>query len=1724
MTRLFKSRRSKAKADRPATARRTDSADPYALEALEPRLLLAADLGAGLDVSAAWDRDEPLVAEVLDELSTDGRFGNLQGELSPLAGAIRQSIGNETAEPLDLTELGGLFGTTTIAVAVDTDSGPNSRNDTGEIIAQSENEFATIRTELVFIDAGVEDYQQLLADLELQTTADRQVEVYLLDAQRDGGEQIASLLSGYQGLDAVHILSHGSAGEIRLGNGVLNTATLAGYSDTLSAWGKAFSADGDLLIYGCDLAGNSEGQALIAALADLSGADVAASTDRTGHANQGGDWDLEYRFGMIESATPFSASLQQDWNGVLATADIIATADTYIDNNLNSDNFGASTSLVVDKSGGGIGDQRALLQFDLSTIPVAATITSATLQMEATSNTGAFDINLYELTASWAEGSADGTADAANWNERQTGTNWGTAGGSFDPTVVATLNTGSTGQHTWDLTSLVQEWNAGSKVNNGIIIGSSDNGGATITYDSREGITPPVLEISYLDTTLYLDGIGDGSDVPIANLKTSAPTDTTLDNFDPGRDTVTGLLLAKGGSGVNETDPVKYQLWVDTSGGTSLDGQATLNLWSAIKGFDTSFGASVTAYLLDSNADGSSVTSIASATVSRADWDATDSGTWIEDTFDFGSVSYQLANDRYLGVKIIVDGTSQDDIWLAYDATANPSQLIYAGGANNAVNDAATTDEDTAVVIDVDDNDSGGLTILDHTLTTNGTVADNGDGTFTYTPDANYNGADSFDYLVTDSSDATSHYWRLDGDAVDQVGSNDGTVFGTTTVAGHYGEALRFDDTTENDYVSIPDVAYAADSTVSFRFKVDDNSGTLFQYFYSHGNAGTANSLNVYLGETGNAAYPDNIVTNIQDSNDGADAGALNVDIGSGGLNLIGDGQWHSYTLTLESVVGSKVYIDGVLQNSSGRGADALNPAAPLILGAPSTFSSGRYYGGDLDSLQIIDQALNASDVAALHAGTASATDTATVNITVDPVNDAPQLSDTLVTLDDISINAPPPAGAVGTLIRDIADLIGGGGQDNITDADVGALAGVAITAADTSNGAWHYTTDGGSSWNPLGAVSNSSALLLAADADTRIYFQPNVAYTGTISDAISLHAWDQTSGSNGGTVSLGPISENLLDSFSDPAAYDNNHGSVNWVSDWIEDDSGGGSPVTGGDIRVTGQKLQLKPVTTGDSIFREANLSGASVPRLSFDYSNGLTGSQLIELQVSTGGGAFTTLETFSASLNSGVGSVDIDISAYIAADTRIRFYVASGASGAQLDIDNIKIQYDINTAVGGTTAFSSASDTAALTVVNLNDAPVLGAIGDKNIDEGSTLSFTATATDSDVPADTLTFSLDAASLALGMTIDSNTGAFSWTPTESQGGLTPSVTIRVTDDGTGALWDEETITITVNDTNTAPVVGAIGDQSVDELATLTFTATATDADLPADTLSFSLDAASIALGMTIDANSGAFSWTPTESQGGLTPSVTVTVTDDGTGSLVDSETFTITVNDVNVAPVLGAIGDQSVDEGATLSFTATATDSDLPADTLTFSLDAASLALGMTIDSNTGAFSWTPTESQGGLTPSVTIRVTDDGTGALWDEETITITVNDTNTAPVVGAIGDQSVDELATLTFTATATDADLPADTLSFSLDAASIALGMTIDANSGAFSWTPTESQGGLTPSVTVTVTDDGTGSLVDSETFTITVNDVNVAPVLGAIGDQSVDEGATLSFHRDRDRQ
>ena len=201
-------------------------------------------------------------------------------------------------------------------------------------------------------------------------------------------------------------------------------------------------------------------------------------------------------------------------------------------------------------------------------------------------------------------------------------------------------------------------------------------------------------------------------------------------------------------------------------------------------------------------------------------------------------------------------------------------------------------------------------------------------------------------------------------------------------------------------------------------------------------------------------------------------------------------------------------------------------------------------------------------------------------------------------------------------------------------------------------------------------------------------------------------------------------------------------------------------------------------------------------------------------------------------------------------------------------------------------------------------------------------------------------------------------------------------------------------LNFSINPPNAAPVLNAIGNRTVDEGSTLSLTATATDADVPANTLTFALGAGAPA-GAGIDASTGVFTWTPTEAQGPDVYPVTVRVTDSGIPPIDDAETIEITVNEVNTAPVLSTIGNQAVYQGAELSFTATATDADVPANTLIFTLDAGAPA-GAGIDSVTGVFSWTPAAGPGPGVYPVTVRAADNGMPVLDDFETIEITVNE--------------------------------------------------------------------------------------------------------------------------------
>ncbi|HET7524482.1 MAG TPA: DUF4347 domain-containing protein, partial [Burkholderiaceae bacterium] len=182
------------------------------------------------------------------------------------------------------------------------------------------------RREIVFVDGGVADAQALVDDLRARSGAD--LTVVQLDAQRDGIEQITATLAQYRDVSAVHIVSHGTDRALRIGSTWLTTDDVDSRADSLVQWRDALAPDADLLLYGCDLAAGAQGQALLQRLQQLTGADIAASTDATGARALGGNWDLEYTAGAIEATNPFSAAARDDWQGLLASFTVTNTNDS----------------------------------------------------------------------------------------------------------------------------------------------------------------------------------------------------------------------------------------------------------------------------------------------------------------------------------------------------------------------------------------------------------------------------------------------------------------------------------------------------------------------------------------------------------------------------------------------------------------------------------------------------------------------------------------------------------------------------------------------------------------------------------------------------------------------------------------------------------------------------------------------------------------------------------------------------------------------------------------------------------------------------------------------------------------------------------------------------------------------------------------------------------------------------------------------------------------------------------------------------------------------------------------------------------------------------------------------------------------------------------------------------------------------------------------------------
>ena len=397
----------------------------------------------------------------------------------------------------------------------------------------------------------------------------------------------------------------------------------------------------------------------------------------------------------------------------------------------------------------------------------------------------------------------------------------------------------------------------------------------------------------------------------------------------------------------------------------------------------------------------------------------------------------------------------------------------------------------------------------------------------------------------------------------------------------------------------------------------------------------------------------------------------------------------------------------------------------------------------------------------------------------------------------------------------------------------------------------------------------------------------------------------------------------------------------------------------------------------------------------------------------------------------------------------------------------------------------FSSADATSppVLGTIDGLEAPQLTNLVDRIFIENADFQFIVTAEDADTPREQLTFELLRA--PQGATLDPNTGQFEWSIPESAGGFVFGIDVRVTDD-TG-LSDTQTFLLTVNEDNQFPVFTEVADQFLPRDEDFSFDVFASDSDQQLDPLVFSLLSGPIGATITPEGN---IAWAPNEAQRSLegrTVAFSVAVTDETGNQTV--ENFQLELQGTQEdAPELNNLIDRLFIEQSLFQFVVTSEDSDTPLEGRTYELlDGPE---GATLDPQTGLFQFTATEAQAPFTFEIDVQVTDDA--GLTDTGTFNLQINERNEAPVLETIAGQGGVLGEEIQFTAIASDPDLPANPLTFSLTG-DVPTGAAIDPQTGLFTWTPTApdiAAGVVVVNVTVS---DGT-ALSDTQAVSIAVSD------------------------------
>jgi hypothetical protein len=1581
--------------------------------------------------------------------------------------------------------------------------------------------------ELVFVDKSVKDAQDLVASIVAQQDGSRSLEIHWLDSSRDGIEQISEVLQNRQNVTAIHLVTHGQDGLLELGATRLTADNLAEHAGQLSNWGLSMSGDADLMIYGCNVAETSGGQHFVADLGLLTGTDVAASMDATGAKSLGGDWDLEYHAGQIESAGLIQQAGANEWQGLLAlTADgsetIAHTATggtteaTLTNRQVASDSSG--NFVVVYTDGTNLKAQRfnanGTTNGTALTVASSGTPTYAQVSMNAT---GAFVVT-------WS--------DASGVNFR-TYTNAGVAGSTVQ---VAANGTGSGGAPGYSYTTVTTISKPSVAINSAGEIIVVYRQQLVSTKDYGWSPTGPTTD-SIIWEAFTAAGAAQGS------AQSAVVSSTTVGNTDPS--------IGMNGAGafiVSYTDS-SGNIYARRYSAARASLAATGDITGATGGTQSSAAmdssgnyviayndAGVIKFRVYSSA-GAATTAVTTANTIAAG--TPNSPSVVMHTNGGFSITWQNSaqdgsgNGVYMR-QFAAAGTSADSDTRVNTTTANNQQyasvastgtgsiIVWSG---NGVGDTAgvffqrfnhpntapvntvpgqqTTIEDTAKVfssgngnqISIADTDAGsssvrvtisvtngaltlsGLTGLsfsvgdgtsDSTMTFTGTVANintalNG---LSYTPGSNFSGLDTLTIVTNDQGNSGPGGALSDTDMVTirVTPANDNSVNNTPGTQNVNEDNTLVFSSGNGNLVSITD---SDASSMQVTLTATNGTLTLSQttgLTFSVGD-GTSDATMTFTGSVAdiNAALAGMGYTPTANYN-----GAATITLSSQDRTL--------NTLNVDTSLKGRYTFESTGALGTDTSPAAGNGATPTSVTATNDATRGN-----------VGSFSNAGSGSKLEVNGLMGSPT---NVTVAAwvkVNTADLYGASIFTIGD-SLNLVVDEASFGDKL---AAYYHDGSGWHTTKYD--------ITLAGTG---WHHVA------YSLDSTNNIQTLYLDGVAVSTTAYTEDVAYVNNTITRIGKFArsgWDGTGLNN----------NHNLDGALDEARIYNR-------------------ALTSAEIASLATDL---PAANTDTDVINVNIAAVNdAPVLT---SNG--GGASASVNVAENTSAVTT-----------VTSTDVD------AGATKTFSIVGGADSAKFSINSstgvLTFQsapnFESPTDAGGNNVYDvtvqvsdgSLTDTQAIavTVTDVNEAPVItsnggGTNASINVAENNTAVTTVTSTDVDAGA-TKTYSITGGADSAKFSINSSTGVLTFqsapnyeSPTDAGGNNVYDVIVQITD---GALTDTQNIAVTVTDADEFDV-SAVTDSnatanSVAENATngstVGITASASDADATTNTITYSLSD-NAGGRFTINGSTGVVTvanGTLLNYEAATSHNITVLATSaDGSTS---SQSFTINLTDADEFNV-GAVTDsnaagnsvaENAANGSTVGVTATASDADGSTNTITYSLSN-SAGGRFTINSSTGVV----TVADGSLlnyeaATSHNITVLATSADASTSSQSFTINLSDVDEFDV-GAVSDSnatgnSVAENAangsTVGITAAATDADGTTNTITYSLSD-NAGGRFTINSSTGVVTvanGTLLNYESATSHSITVLAT--SADASTSSQSFTINLSDVDEFNV-GAVTDTNV---------------